>query len=121
MKAKMYSQHSNTLLHDHIIDGFHTTHEGLHQLKEQKLINEKEYTDLLEMNIKRLVDRIHEFRVQEALIEAGKRALCIFFAIIFMYMQVQGDELDMRRPVRSGRAASRTGRRRSEGEFKADV
>ena len=106
MKPKMYSQKSNALLHDHIIDGFHTTHEGLHRLKEQGLVSEAEYTELLEKNVSRLLARIKEFRVAEKL-------TCIFFAFVFLFMQVKGEDLDMRRSARArtSRSTSRGGRR----------
>jgi hypothetical protein len=96
----MYSEKSNSLLHDHILDGFHTTHEGLRKLKEDGLVDEREYVELLESNVKRLVSRIREFRLTEKLV-------CIFFALLFGYMQVNGEDLDMRRSsrVRTGRTA----------------
>lgn len=120
MKAKMYSAPSNSQLHDHIIDGFHTTHEGLRKLKEEKLIKEEEYTSLLEQNINRLVNRIHEFRIREGLVQASKRLTCIFFALLFAFMQINSDDSEMCRTGRSSRtrtgrsARSRTGRRKGD-------
>lgn len=111
MKAKMYSQQSNSLLHDHIIDGFHSTHEGLSKLKDEKLISKEEYTALLEANIKRLVQRIHEFRIREGLADAAKRFTCVFFIALFSWMQVNGDDVEARRP---SRARSSRVRRRNE-------
>lgn len=110
MKEKMYSKASNSLLHDHIIDGFHSTHEGLRKLKEEKLIKEDEYTSLLEQNVKRLVDRIQEFRIREGLRDAGRRLTCIFFALLFGYMQIGGEDLDMRRSGRTRTSSSRSAR-----------
>jgi hypothetical protein len=115
MKPKMYSSQSNSMLHDHIIDGLHTTHEGLRRLKEQKLIKQDEYATLLEKNIQRLVQRIQEFRIKEGLVEANRRLTCIFFAIAFAWMQVNGDDLEMRRTrITRTMRAQRSGRRRLE-------
>ena len=100
----MYSRDSNSLLHDHIIDGFASTHEGLRQLKDTGVIEEDEYTQLLEKNVKRLIDRIKEFRMAE-------RLICVAFAFIFGYLQIAGEDLEMRRARRMGR-----GRRKGEYE-----
>lgn len=122
MKPKMYSAQSNSLLHDHILDGFHTTHEGLHKLKEDGLVTENEYTELLEKNINRLLQRIREFRITQHMVS-------VFFAVLFLHMQVSGEDLDMRRSssrVRTGRTASRgtrgsrSGRRKGESEFQIE-
>jgi hypothetical protein len=105
MKEKMYSAQANRMLHDHILDGFASSHKGIQNLKNEGIIKEEEYTVLLEKNIERLIDRVKEFRLME-------RMLCIFFAILFGYLQVAGDDLEMRR----GRRA-RSGRRRNESEM----
>lgn len=121
MKAKMYSEESNSLLHDHILDGAFTTHEGLQRLKDDNLISNEEYTQLLEANFKRLLHRIREFRVREGMMQASRRLTAIGFALLFTWMQVSGDDVEARRPSRSGRAtrtarASRNGRRRNDSE-----
>jgi hypothetical protein len=105
MKARMYSEEKHSLLHDHIIDGFAASHEGLRNLKEQGIIKEAEYTQLLEQNVKRLIERVKEFRMAEKMV-------CIAFAFIFGWMQVGGEDLEMRRSAR------RSGRRRNETELK---
>lgn len=106
MKARMYSEQKHSLLHDHIIDGFAASHEGLRRLKEQAIIEDAEYTALLEANIKRLIERVKEFRIAEKL-------TCIGFALLFTYMQTSGEDLDMRRSARRGRSRTeRSGRRR---------
>ena len=120
MKEKMYSRESNSMLHDHIIDGFETTHQGLRQLKEDKLITTEEYTNLLEQNIKRLVNRIHEFRIKEGMLQAARRVACIYFACFFAWAQINGNDLEMRRTSRtrtSRNVRSRTGRRRMEEDI----
>jgi len=88
------------MLHDHIIDGFEVTHRGLKQLGH---VTEEEYILLLEKNIHRLVTRIREFRITEKL-------LSVFFAILFLSMQINGDDLEARR---SSRTRTRTGSSRS--------
>lgn len=102
MKEKMYSKQSNTYLHHHIIDGFAASHEGIKNLKNHGTIQEREYTELLEKNIDRLITRIKEFRIAEKIV-------CILFAVLFGYLQIDGEDLDMRR-------SGRRGRRRDESE-----
>ena len=86
----MYSKKSNTYLHHHIIDGFAASHDGIKNLKSTGIIPDQEYTELLEKNIERLITRIKEFRVAE-------RIVCLFFAGMFMWLQVSNDDLDMRK------------------------
>jgi len=93
MKAKMYSGKSNSYLHDHIIDGFASSHDGIRNLKKSGLIQEEEYTELLEKNIDRLINRIKEFRLAE-------RVASIFFAGLFLYLQITDEDLEMRRARR---------------------
>lgn len=100
MKQKMYSAQSNSYLHDHILDGFAASHEGIRNLKDQGIIPEQEYTALLEKNIARLVDRVREFRIMEKMV-------CIFFAMLFSWMQTGVDDLEMRRPTRSRTSTAR--------------
>jgi hypothetical protein len=103
IKEKMYSKQSHSMLHDHILDGFARTHEGIKNLKKTGHIKDSEYTELLEKNIDRLIQRIKEFRIAEKMV-------CIFFAVLFGYLQVGGEDLEMRR-------SGRRGRRRNESEF----
>jgi hypothetical protein len=108
MKPKMYSAEANSMLHHHIIDGFETSHKGIQILKKEGLIREEEYTMLLEKNIERLIDRVKEFRMVE-------RLVCIFFALLFGYLQIVADDMDMVRRGRSSRTrtarSARSGRR----------
>jgi hypothetical protein len=113
MKAKMYSEQSNSYLHHHIIDGFKSSHEGIKNLKQEGIIREDEYTTLLEKNVERLIDRIREFRMME-------KMMCIFFAILFGYMQISGDDQTMIRNGRSGRTGSRTARGARSGRKNTD-
>lgn len=91
-----------TLFH-HILDGFKSSAEGLLFLKRDRLIDEKEYTELLEKNAARLIDRIEEFKVTNRILSFG-------FAMLFAWMQVSGEDLDMRRARRT------RSRRRNETE-----
>jgi hypothetical protein len=110
---KMYSKERHDYLHFHIIDGAISSHQGIKNLKDEGIITETEYTTLLEKNIERLIDRIKEFRIIE-------RMVCIFFAMLFGYMQVMADDLEMVRAGRTARGArartGRTGRRNGEGD-----
>lgn len=120
MKPTMLSRKNASYLFDHVLDGFHTTNQGLQQLKEKGMITTDEYTVLLEKNSSRLIERIREFKVLNKLI-------CVFFAALFTWMQICNDELDMRRPgsVRTsnartsrtgGRSGGRGGRKGKEGK-----
>lgn len=93
VKEKMYSKQSHSMLHDHIIDGFVASHDGIKNLKEQGIIHDQEYAELVEKNISRLITRIKEFRVAE-------KMMAIFFAMLFAWLQVTDEDLEMRRSSR---------------------
>lgn len=103
MKATMLSKEKVNLLFHHILDGFKSSAEGLLFLKRDRIIDEKEYVELLEKNAQRLIERIEEFKLTNKIISVG-------FAMLFMWMQVSDQTLDMRRTRRT-----RT-RRRNETE-----
>ncbi len=116
MKQTMLSKKNASYLFDHILDGFRSSHEGIEKLYNQKLIDDHELVELLEKNSTRLIERIKEFKFVNQLVS-------VFFAVLFMYMQTSGDDLEMRRPARARtsssrtmRSGSRSGRRRSENE-----
>lgn len=90
---------------DHILGGFRSSHEGIVYAKNKGLLTADEVADLLAKNGERLISRIIEFKIVE-------RALCIFFALLFGYMQIAGEDLEMRRSRRGAR-----GRRRHESEI----
>jgi hypothetical protein len=103
MKATMLSRKKVELLFHHILDGFKSSAEGLLFLKRDHLIDEKEYIELLEKNAHRLIERIEEFKMTNRIVAIG-------FAMLFTWMQVSDQGLDMRRTSRT-----RT-RRRNETE-----
>lgn len=105
MKQAMLSKQNSTYLFDHVLDGFKASHEGIEQLQQQGLIQEEELLELHKKNAARLIDRIKEFKLHTKLIS-------IFFAVMFTYMQVNGDDLEMRR---SARARTRTSTARARG------
>lgn len=96
MKEKMYSRASNSLLHDHIIDGYLATDDGIEQLRTRAVITEQEYIMLLRKNIARLRQRILEFRITEKL-------TCIAFAIMFTWHAATDTDLQIRRPRKTRR------------------
>lgn len=104
----MLSTERARMLFDHILDGFKSSHAGIRQLKEKELIDEGAYIDLLEKNSQRLIDRIHEFKV-------GQRLVSILFAMMFFWMAISDNDLQMRRSRRM-----RT-RRRNETEQTSDL
>jgi hypothetical protein len=94
MKATMFSKDKVVYLFTHVFDGFKGSYEGIVNLKQQGLVNEEEYVQLLEKNHQRLIDRIKEFR-------AAEKMLCVFFAMMFTWMQVSDQDLEMRRARRT--------------------
>lgn len=100
----MMSSKALSYLFDHILDGFKTSHEGILNLKQQQLVSDEEIEDLIRKNSERLIDRIREFKIHE-------KIFGIFFACLFTWMQIDGEDLEMRRPNRG-----RVGRRRHESE-----
>lgn len=111
MKPKMMSKHSLEYLFNHILDGFKTSHEGIAQLQQKHLVTDDEIHELIRKNSERLIDRIREFRITEKL-------TCVFFAVLFGYMQIVNEDISMRKParVRTGRYLQRTGRRKGKEE-----
>lgn len=102
----MLSKRKVEMLFHHILDGFKSSAEGLLFLKRDHLIDEKEYIELLEKNAHRLIERIDEFKLINKILSVG-------FAILFTWMQISGEDMDMRRTSRT-----RT-RRRNETEQSA--
>ena len=102
-------------LFDHIIDGFAASRVGIINLYTNKLIGVTELVDLLNQNEERLLARIKEFKI-------ANKLMSVFFAGLFTWLQIGGDDLDMRRPSRTRNSSPRTssrsarGRRRNEAE-----
>lgn len=90
----MFSDNSVRLLFDHILDGFKSSNDGLRQLKHTGLVKDDEYTVLLEKNAQRLIDRIKEFKIAQKLVS-------VFFALMFLWLQVNDQDLEMRRAKRT--------------------
>jgi hypothetical protein len=97
--ARILNRKPIDYLFDHVIDGFALTRKGLRQALDDKVITLEEYWQLVEANQDRVLDRIKQFKIVNKL-------LSLLFACIFSYLQVNGDQLDMRR----------SGRRRNENE-----
>jgi hypothetical protein len=87
----------------HLVDGFEVTRRGLKQTLMQGAITLDEYHALVELNQDRLIARIKDFRIVNKL-------LSLVFAFLFSYMQINGDDMDVRRPQRT------RGRRRNDAE-----
>ncbi len=94
MKPKMMSKRSMDYLFDHILDGFKTSYQGIMNLKEQRIVGDDEIADLIQKNTERLIERVREFRIHEKLFG-------VFFACLFGYMQITGEDLEMRRARRA--------------------
>lgn len=108
MKATMFSKAKVDYLFHHLLDGFKTTQQGLERIRDEKIITKEEYNELVEKNAKRLIERVNEFKIHNRLIS-------LFFAGLFIWLQVSGEDLDMRRARRT-----RSGRRRNETEQKIE-
>jgi hypothetical protein len=94
MKQRMMSEKAMSHLFDHILDGFRSSHHGILNLKDQGIVrSDEEIAELLKKNSDRLIDRIKEFKITQ-------RLLAIFFAFMFGYFQISGEDLEMRRARR---------------------
>jgi hypothetical protein len=109
--ARILNRKSLDQLFFHILDGFKSSHEGAQFILKEGVITETEYKEILEMNSARLIERVREFRIVNNL-------LSIFFACLFGYMQVSGEELDMRR---TARARTTRGTRSAKGRRRNDI
>lgn len=94
MKQKMMSRQSVEYLFHHILGGFKTSHEGILNLKRDRLVTDEEISKLIEKNCERLIDRIREFRVTEKIV-------AVAFACMFCWLQISGEDLEMRRAKRT--------------------
>jgi hypothetical protein len=103
MKQLMLSKEKASYLFDHVLDGFKSSHEGIERLKQSGLIDEQEYTELLQKNSDRLIDRIREFKV-------GSKLLSVSFAAMFLWLAITDQDIQMRRARRM------RSRRRNETE-----
>ena len=103
------SKQNMDYLFDHILGGFEKSHEGIHNLKQQGLVDDHVIKDLLDKNSKRLIDRIKEFKITQKL-------TCIFFALMFGYMQISGDDIE-----RARRSRKVNSRKRHEYEYFDDI
>lgn len=100
MKPRMMSKAAMDHLFYHILDGFAKTNQGIQDLYTMGSITVQELAELLRKNSDRLVQRIAEFRALEKL-------MCIAFAVLFGYMQITCEDLEMRRARRGVRARRR--------------
>jgi hypothetical protein len=89
----MMSRQAVDHLFHHILDGFKTSHEGILNLEREQLVSDEEIRELIEKNCDRLIDRVREFRVTEKILAVG-------FACMFGWLQISGEDLEMRRAKR---------------------
>lgn len=83
-------QHTVNKLIDHILGGYKSSHEGIIQLRERRMVTDEELADLLIKNGERLIKRIVEFKIVE-------RLVAIFFAGLFGFLQLTCNDLEMRK------------------------
>ena len=93
--ARILNKRQLDYLFFHLLDGFFVTREGALQLWSDNIIkSDEELLDLLLRNEERLRARIRDFRL-------ANRLLCVFFAAIFSFCQVTGEDTDLRKPART--------------------
>ena len=80
----------------HIVDGYISSQQGINDLFKKKLISLKEYTSLMEQNLIRLQQRLHDWRVTE-------KMLSLLFAALFSFMAFTSNDGELYRRGRSGR------------------
>lgn len=88
-----WSKKQRDYLFHHILGGFEGSTQSIELAREGQLLTDEEYTALLKKNSQRLIERIKEFKITYRLLSIG-------FACLFSYMQVNGDDIEMRRPTR---------------------
>lgn len=89
----MMSRRSMEYLFDHILDGFKTSHQGIVNLQKDRIVSDEEIAELVRKNSERLIERIREFRIHEKL-------LCVSFALLLGYLQISGEDIEMRKSRR---------------------
>lgn len=103
MKGKMYSEKSHVYLQKNLLDASFNNHQNIKNLRRSDIIQDDEYITLLEKNMEWLIQKIKEFRIAEKIV-------CVFFALLFGYMQINSDDSI----ERARRSRSRSGRRKNE-------
>jgi len=104
MKARILNRKPLDYLFHHILAGFASSYNGVRTIFADEVIDKDEYIELLEKNCDRLIERIKQF-------EVAQKITCLTFAVLFSYMQVNGEDLERRGRGRRG------GRRRNETEL----
>lgn len=113
MKATMLSKSEMEYANYHLHDGLEKTVEGLNALLKINKINIEEHDQLMQQAIHRHLALWRAFTHKLV-----QKTLCLLFVSLFTYMQVNGEDLDMRRSSRTRTTSrtSRSGRRRNESE-----
>jgi hypothetical protein len=115
MKAVMLSKQEADYVDHHLVDGFDARVKGIIQLQENKLISLEESHELI---VRASIEHVTLWRNFKMKLVA--KTLCVFFALLFGYMQINGDDLDMRRSGRTRTSSSRSVRGRN-GRRKGDA
>jgi hypothetical protein len=110
MKAVMLSKAKASHLFDHVLDGFEKSHQGIENAHNMGLFSDKEELDLLRMNSQRLIERIREWKIINNI-------TCIFFAVVFALLQINGDQLELRKPGRTSSGRRQEAERVDDGDL----
>jgi hypothetical protein len=102
-RARILNRSQIDYLFDHILGRFETSKKHIENALSTKLISKAEADSMQAINADTLIKRIKDFRI-------ANRLLSVAFATLFSYMQICGDDVEVRKPSRT-----RT-RRRSETE-----
>lgn len=109
MKAVMLKKEETDYLDYHLMDGLDARIKGIDQLQQSNLISLEEAHALVK---RAAVEHIMLWRTFK--LKLLSKALSVFFAGLFLWMQSGGEDLEMRRTTRVRTSSSRAGRRRNE-------
>lgn len=98
--SKIISRQKVRHMQHHIVDGYISSQQGINALYKRKLIDLKEYMQLMDLNLARFTERLHEWRVTE-------KMLSIFFAALFSFMAFTANDGDLYRRGRTARKGRR--------------
>jgi hypothetical protein len=94
IRARILNRSQIDYLFDHILGRFETSKKHIENALATKLISKAEADSMQAINADTLIKRIKDFRI-------ANRLLSVVFATLFSYMQISGDDLEVRRPSRT--------------------
>ena len=95
MKATMLSKKELDYLEHHLHKGLESTLRGLDIALQQKLITLSQHDKLMRAAIERHLTLWHQFTTK-----LMSKTVCLLFASLFTFLQVQGNDMELRRASR---------------------